>query len=33
MQAMFYIISLTVIAANFISDILHGIVDPRIKYE
>jgi len=33
MQAMFYIISLTVIAANFISDILYGIVDPRIKYE
>ena len=33
MQAMFYLISLTVIAANFISDILYGIVDPRIRYE
>ncbi len=33
MQAMFYIIALSVIAANFISDILYGIVDPRIKYE
>ena len=33
MQAMFYIIALCVIAANFISDILYGIVDPRIRYE
>jgi peptide/nickel transport system permease protein len=33
MQAMFFIIALTVIAANFISDILYGVVDPRIKYE
>jgi peptide/nickel transport system permease protein len=33
MQAMFYLIALSVIAANFISDILYGIVDPRIKYE
>lgn len=33
MQSMFYLISLTVIAANFISDILYGIVDPRIRYE
>ncbi len=33
MQAMFYLISLTVIAANFISDIIYGIVDPRIRYE
>jgi peptide/nickel transport system permease protein len=33
MQAMFYIIALTVIAANFISDVLYGIVDPRIRYE
>ncbi len=33
MQAMFYIIALCVIAANFVSDILYGIVDPRIKYE
>jgi peptide/nickel transport system permease protein len=33
MQAMFYLISLTVIGANFISDILYGIVDPRIRYE
>jgi len=33
MQAMFYLISLTVVAANFISDIVYGIVDPRIRYE
>ena len=33
MEAMFYIIALCVIAANFISDILYGIVDPRIRYE
>ena len=33
MQAMFYIIGLCVIAANFLSDILYGVVDPRIKYE
>lgn len=33
MQAMFYLIALTTIAANFVSDVLYGIVDPRIKYE
>ena len=33
MEAMFYIIALSVIAANFISDILYGVVDPRIRYE
>jgi peptide/nickel transport system permease protein len=33
MQAMFFIIALAVIAANFISDILYGVVDPRIRYE
>src|SRR5437660_1728309 len=33
MQAMFYIIALTVIAANFVADILLGVLDPRIKYE
>ena len=33
MAAMFFIIALSVIAANFISDILYGIVDPRIRYE
>lgn len=33
MQAMFYIIALSVIAANFVSDILYGIIDPRIRYE
>jgi peptide/nickel transport system permease protein len=33
MQAMFYIIALSVIAANFISDVLYGVVDPRIRYE
>jgi peptide/nickel transport system permease protein len=33
MQAMFYILGLSVIAANFISDMIYGMIDPRIKYE
>ena len=33
MEAMFFIIGLCVIAANLISDIVYGIIDPRIKYE
>jgi peptide/nickel transport system permease protein len=33
MQAMFYLIALSVIAANFVADILYGVVDPRIRYE
>lgn len=33
MQAMFYLIALTVIAANFIADVMYGIIDPRIRYE
>lgn len=33
MEAMFYITALCVIAANLISDILYGIVDPRVRYE
>ena len=33
MQAMFFIIALCVIMANFASDILYGLLDPRIKYE
>src|SRR5207245_2337904 len=33
MQALFFMIALSVIAANFISDIVYGVVDPRIKYE
>jgi len=28
----FYVIGLCVIAANFIADLLYGIIDPRIKY-
>lgn len=32
LQAIFYIIALCVIIANFISDLLYGIIDPRIKY-
>lgn len=32
LQAIFYIVALCVIAANFISDILLGVADPRIKY-
>jgi peptide/nickel transport system permease protein len=33
MQAMFFLIALSVIGANFISDLVYGIIDPRIKYE
>jgi peptide/nickel transport system permease protein len=33
MQAMFYILALSVIVANLISDIAYGMIDPRIKYE
>jgi peptide/nickel transport system permease protein len=32
MQAIFYIVSLCVIIANLIADLLYGVVDPRIKY-
>jgi ABC-type dipeptide/oligopeptide/nickel transport system permease component len=33
MQAVFYMIALGVIIANFIADIIYGVLDPRIKYE
>jgi peptide/nickel transport system permease protein len=33
MAAMFYVIALSVIFANFISDIVYGVIDPRIRYE
>jgi peptide/nickel transport system permease protein len=33
MQAMFYLIALGVIAANFIADVIYGVIDPRIRYE
>jgi peptide/nickel transport system permease protein len=32
MQAFFYVIALLVIVANFVADLLYGVVDPRIKY-
>ena len=32
MQAFFYVIALLVIIANFIADLLYGVIDPRIKY-
>lgn len=32
MQAFFYITALCVIIANFIADLLYGVIDPRIKY-
>jgi peptide/nickel transport system permease protein len=32
MEAIFYIITLMVIIANVIADLLYGVVDPRIKY-
>jgi peptide/nickel transport system permease protein len=33
MQAIFFVVALCVIAANFISDIIYGMIDPRIKYQ
>jgi peptide/nickel transport system permease protein len=33
LQAMFFIIALCVIAANLISDVVYGMLDPRIRYE
>jgi peptide/nickel transport system permease protein len=32
MQAFFYVIALLVIVANFVADMLYGVIDPRIKY-
>ena len=32
LQAFFYIVSLCVIAANFIADVLYGFLDPRVRY-
>jgi len=32
LQTMFFVISLCVIAANLIADLLYGVIDPRIKY-
>jgi len=32
LQAMFFIIALCVIFANFIADLLYGVIDPRIRY-
>jgi len=33
MQAMFFMIALCVIAANFLADVIYGVLDPRIKYQ
>lgn len=33
MQALFFIIGLMVIIANFASDLIYGVLDPRIKYD
>jgi peptide/nickel transport system permease protein len=32
LQAIFYVIALCVIVANFIADLLYGVIDPRIRY-
>ena len=32
LQAIFYIVALSVIVANFIADLLYGIIDPRVRY-
>jgi peptide/nickel transport system permease protein len=31
-QAIFMVIAITAILANFIADLLYGVLDPRIKY-
>ena len=31
-QAVFMIVSITAVMANFVADLLYGILDPRIKY-
>jgi len=33
LMAIFYVISICVIVANIIADILYGVLDPRIRYE
>jgi len=33
LQAIFFLIALCVIIANFIADLVYGVIDPRIKYE
>ncbi len=33
LQAMFYIVALMVIFTNFASDLIYGMIDPRVKYE
>jgi len=32
LQCIFYLTGLSVIVANFIADLLYGLIDPRIKY-
>jgi peptide/nickel transport system permease protein len=32
MQAIFYVLALCVIFANFIADLIYGVIDPRIRY-
>lgn len=32
MMAIFYVVSICVIVANIIADLLYGVIDPRIKY-
>lgn len=32
LEAIFYILALCVIIANFVADLLYGVLDPRIKY-
>jgi len=32
LQAIFYVSAIAVIVANFIADLLYGVIDPRIKY-
>jgi peptide/nickel transport system permease protein len=31
MQGVFLVITLTVLAANFLMDLLYGLIDPRVR--
>jgi peptide/nickel transport system permease protein len=32
LQCIFYLVALSVIIANFMADLLYGVIDPRIRY-
>jgi peptide/nickel transport system permease protein len=32
-QASFFFMALTILAMNFVADLLYGLVDPRVTYD